>query len=328
MENFLDIHVQAFNNMGGVHRELVYDNLKQAVKRFVGKNVKEATDDLIKISMYYGFKYRFCNVASGNEKGHVERGIEFVRRKAFSHKPSFATLKEANEHLQKELVKINSRKRNWLQNQSPLDILKQEAPYLIPLKPSYDTSRRTEARVNKYSVITIDQNKYSVPDYLVGKFVNTKIFTDIIEIYYKDNKIAEHERSYKNHHWNIDINHFIYTLKRKPGALHSSLGRKQLCPELQEIYQEHYINNPKDFIGLLELIKEKDLKSVIDAIDELIKMEKKLVSNDNIKNIIFKIPSDKTHPKSHDISIQNASIKQIATLNEMFNLTSAGGYKN
>ena len=31
--------------------------------------------------------------------------------------------------------------------------------------------RRTESRVNKYSVINIDQNKYSVPDYLVGKFV-------------------------------------------------------------------------------------------------------------------------------------------------------------
>lgn len=71
MENFLDIHVQAFNTIGGVHRELVYDNLKQAVRRFVGKNEKEATEDLIKMSLYYGFRYRFCNVASGNEKGHV-----------------------------------------------------------------------------------------------------------------------------------------------------------------------------------------------------------------------------------------------------------------
>jgi len=56
MENFLDIHVKAFNKIGGVHREVVYDNMKQAVKRFVGRNEKEATEDLIKISLYYGFR--------------------------------------------------------------------------------------------------------------------------------------------------------------------------------------------------------------------------------------------------------------------------------
>ncbi len=172
MENFLDVHVRAFNNIGGVHRELVYDNLKQAVRKFVGRNEKEATEDLIKISLYYGFKYRFCNVARGNEKGHVEKGIEFVRRKAFSSRTDFDTVKEANAYLKEKLLELNSKKRNWLQNQSPIDILKQEMPYLIPLKPSYDASRRVEARVNKYSVVNIDQNKYSVPDYLVGKFVN------------------------------------------------------------------------------------------------------------------------------------------------------------
>ena len=42
MENFLDVHVQAFNKIGGIHRELVYDNMKQAVKKFVGRNEKEA----------------------------------------------------------------------------------------------------------------------------------------------------------------------------------------------------------------------------------------------------------------------------------------------
>ncbi|WP_213974713.1 helix-turn-helix domain-containing protein [Tepidanaerobacter acetatoxydans] len=31
MENFLDVHVKAFNKIGGIHREVVYDNMKQAV---------------------------------------------------------------------------------------------------------------------------------------------------------------------------------------------------------------------------------------------------------------------------------------------------------
>ena len=39
---------------------------------------------------------------------------------------------------------------------------------------------------------------------------------------------------------------------------------------------------------LLELIKEKDLESVVAAIAEL-KIKKELVTTDNIKNIIFKL---------------------------------------
>ncbi len=328
MENFLDVHVKAFNKIGGIHREVVYDNMKQAVKRFVGRSEKEATDDLIKISLYYGFRYRFCNIASGNEKGHVERGVEFIRRKAFSIKTDFESLEEANKHLQEKLDKLNCKKRNWLQNQSPADILNQEMKYLLPLKPSYDTSRRVEARVNKYSVINIDQNKYSVPDYLVGKFVKAKIYPETIEIFFKEAKIAEHKRSYQSHDWTVDINHFVHTLKKKPGALHSSVGRHQLSPELQEVYNKYYINNPKDFIVLLELIKEKDLKSVLKAIEELSKIKKELVNTDNIKNIIFKLPREETPLNIKDTSIQKKSLEQISSLNAMFNLKSMGGYEN
>lgn len=328
MENFLDIHVNAFNEIGGVHREIVYDNMKQAVKRFVGRNEKEATEDLVKLSLYYGFRYRFCNVASGNEKGHVERGIEFVRRKAFSSKMDFESIEEANQHLEKRLFKLNSKERNWLEDRNPIDVLNDEMDYLIPLKPSYDTARRIEARVNKYSVINIDQNKYSVPDFLVGKFVIAKIYPENIEIYYRDKLIATHLRSYSSHHWTVDINHFIHTLKKKPGALHSSVGRHQLSPELQQIYNKYYIKDPKDFIVLLELIKEKDLESVLKAVKELENIKKEMVNTDNIRNIVFRAPTMGKTLENKDTSIQKASLEQISILNDLFNLKSVGGYKN
>ena len=57
-------------------------------------------------------------------------------------------------------------------------------------------------------------------------------------------------------------------------------------------------------------------------------IRKELVTNDNIKNIIFKLSANDTPPKAYDVSIHNASMKQIAILSEMFNLKSAGGYKN
>jgi len=116
--------------------------------------------------------------------------------------------------------------------------------------------------------------------------------------------------------------------KKKPGALHSSADKHQLSPELQEVYHKYYTNNPKDFIVLLELIKEKDLESVLDAIKELEKIKIEMVNTDNIKNIVFKSPTMDNPLGSKDLSIQKASLEQISILNEMFKLNSVGGYEN
>lgn len=69
MESFLDSHVKFFNRIGGIHKTLVYDNMKVAVAKFVSRTEKKPTEDLLKLSIYYGFKYRFCNTRCGNEKG-------------------------------------------------------------------------------------------------------------------------------------------------------------------------------------------------------------------------------------------------------------------
>lgn len=81
---FQQAHVLFFEHIGGVYRTLVYDNMKVAVKRFAGPSEKEATHGLVSLATYYQFAFRFCNVRRGNEKGHVERSVEYVRRKAFA----------------------------------------------------------------------------------------------------------------------------------------------------------------------------------------------------------------------------------------------------
>lgn len=70
MENFLHLHTEFFSHVGGVYRQTIYDNLRTAVARFVGKNEKEPTDDLLKLSIYYNFRFRFCNASQAHEKGN------------------------------------------------------------------------------------------------------------------------------------------------------------------------------------------------------------------------------------------------------------------
>jgi transposase len=67
---FMDSHVKYFELIGGVYKEVVYDNMKNVVTKFIGRNEKELNEDLIKMSIYYGFDINVTNCYSGNEKGN------------------------------------------------------------------------------------------------------------------------------------------------------------------------------------------------------------------------------------------------------------------
>jgi transposase len=64
---FLDSHVRFFAMVKGSYREVVYDNMKNVVKRFIGKNEKELNPDLVAMSTYYGFSLNVTNCFSGND---------------------------------------------------------------------------------------------------------------------------------------------------------------------------------------------------------------------------------------------------------------------
>ncbi|RKD31185.1 Mu transposase domain-containing protein [Thermohalobacter berrensis] len=67
--------------------------------------------------------------------------------------------------------------------------------YLLAIKLDYDIARTKELRVNKYSVIDIEQNKYSVLEDLVGKFTFVKIYPEKIKVYYDNKLVATYKRS-------------------------------------------------------------------------------------------------------------------------------------
>lgn len=282
---FKESHASFFEHIGNVYRTVVYDNMKVAVKRFVGPSEKEPTEALLKLSIYYGFRFRFCNARSGNEKGHVERSVEYVRRKAFAFKDRFNSLEEANEYLQSICNNLNLKVQPYNQGKNALEILNIEKEYMLPKMPMFDAARIEEPRVDKYSTIAIDTCHYSVPDRFVGKIILVKIYSSKILCYCDGNKIAEHERLYGFCEWSIKLEHFIRTLKKKPGALASSTAMQQADPRLQHIYNTHYIKKEKEFVELLFVINEKSMEEVIAAIEILKKVSPLDISTEKIKSI-------------------------------------------
>lgn len=110
LECFLDGHVRAFRFFGGSARTNAYDNLKTAVT-FVGPSQERRLNDLfIALRSHYLFDSRFCNVASGHEKGRVENLVKLAQRDFLAGAPSFRDLDELNAYLEECCVKDLERK--------------------------------------------------------------------------------------------------------------------------------------------------------------------------------------------------------------------------
>jgi len=281
-ESFLDTHANFFEEIGGVYEEVVYDNTRVTIARFVGRSEKEPTEELLKLSIYYGFAFRFCNTYRANEKGHVERSVEYVRRKVFSKKDNFESLDAARLYLKDELKILNLKSQILLDGKNAAEMLNIERGHLFLKPPRYDSARVFESRVNKYSCITVNECCYSVPDDLVGEFVFTKVYPDKIICYHDKLQVSEHKRLYGNHEWSVNINHFIKTLKLKPGALKRSTAFSQIAPRLKSVYDKYFIGSEKNFIELLELSGKIGLEKIEAAILELEKINPGSVSLDKI----------------------------------------------
>ncbi|MDR1673845.1 MAG: hypothetical protein LBR54_00110 [Oscillospiraceae bacterium] len=104
---FKDSHVKFFEMMGGGYVEIVYGNMRNAVKKFIGKNEKELNDELIKMSLYYGFKIDVINCFKANEKGSVEKSVDAIRNEVFAGNWKFNSLDDAQEFLYSRLLKLN-----------------------------------------------------------------------------------------------------------------------------------------------------------------------------------------------------------------------------
>lgn len=65
---------------------------------------------------------------------------------------------------------------------------------MLPYKDKLKLTNIKSVKVNKYSFVRIDNNYYSVPEYLVGKEVTAKVYYDDIIIYSNLHHVCEHKK--------------------------------------------------------------------------------------------------------------------------------------
>ncbi|WP_456278796.1 IS21 family transposase [Bacillus sp. AK128] len=327
MECFQEAHVLFFKETDGVYKTMVYDNMRVAVKRFVGTE-KEPTDGLLKLSIYYGFDYRFCNVRRGNEKGHVERSVEVIRRKAFAFRDTFETLEEANQYLYQVCERLNQKPQPSNQNQTAKQSLILEQELFLPLPHPFDAARVQDVRVDKYSTVVIDQSHYSVPDHLVEQKVTVKIYSNRVLCFYEGNKIADHVRLTGCHEWRLQLEHYLETIKKKPGALAGSTALQQADEKLKNIYKTYYISREREFVELIQYLKgESSVSEIEQCIEELRRINPVHVTTDKIKVLCAKNKTklSSSLPISKESKeINDQAIAHLKKYDELFQIETLG----
>ena len=279
---FMESHRDFFSEVGGVPRTMVYDNMRVAVKGFVG--VKEPTPALLRMADYYGFSFLFCNARAGWEKGHVEKSVGYVRSRAFDLDTEFGDFLSAQRHLADVCAELN-REEASPSTAGKGKCLADDIGALLPSPGQIGCFEMRECLVDKLSTVCVGGSHYSVPDRLVGLRVSVRLYSMRIAVYHGGACVAEHERSWDKGRWILDIGHYLDTLERKSGAIGGSCALRQMPKEMRNLYDRHFRDSGKDFVSLLRFASQNGFShdDILSACRELRRRGVRRLSADQVR---------------------------------------------
>lgn len=226
---FLEAHVAAFGWFGGVFGVIRYDNLKAAVTKVLRGRRRVESDRFIGLRSHYLFESSFClpGQEGAHEKGGVEGEVGRFRRRHLVPVPEVQSVAELNELLVAGFVKDLGRTiRGRAETVGQALAAESELLRALPAE-AFDAREQTTPRVDSKALVTVRQNRYSVPVALVGRKVLVKIGAREVQVFHEHRQVACHERLHGNYGVAARLDHYLELLARKPGALRGSLALRQ-----------------------------------------------------------------------------------------------------
>ena len=295
---FMDSHVQFIEMMGGAHREIVYDNMRNVVTKFIGTNDKELNEDIVKMSAYYGFEINVTNCFKANEKGGVEKSVDVLRNQMFAENWKFNSLDDAREYAYSRLLKLNEN-----------SLLEEEKRHLKPYRPPLELAAISNPKVNPSSMVSVDTVSYSVPEHLVGQTVVVKKYHDEIRVYANYIEVCRHKRIFGFGKMQVDIYHYLNSLYKKPGAVKNSVALKQI-PRLKAIFDTHYVSKPKQFIEEFMANKHLDIDEIIAYFEDRVSARGEFIAISVVKPVSSVVTKTRAFIANYSTLINNGEPSQ------------------
>ncbi len=217
-ETFQGAHVAAFAFFGGVPTKIAYDNSKIAVSKILGRE-RELTREFLRLESHHLFSHRFCRVARGNEKGHVEGIVGYGRRNFLVPVPSFNTWADANAYLEHRCSEDLYRRVRGATGTKAALLQTDKAAMLGLPGVAFEPRRVVKTRANSLSLVRFDRNDYSVPTAFAHHEVTAIGGIEEVKIVEGTKLVACHPRCWDKEQIRFDPVHYLALLERKPGAL-------------------------------------------------------------------------------------------------------------
>jgi len=234
LESFLRGHVLAFEAFGGVPRALLYDNLKSVVLERIGDHVR-FHPRLLECAGHYHFAPKPCAPYRGNEKGKVERTIQYLRHSFFAAR-RFRSVEDLNAQLAEWIVRTAHARAVPGDPTKRLvgDALIEEQKRLLPLpEHPFESDVVRGVRSGKTPYVRFDLNDYSIPHELVRKPLTIIASDSRVRISDGTGTVhADHPRSWDRGQVVEDERH-VRELARQKRHAHELRGRDRLraaCP--------------------------------------------------------------------------------------------------
>lgn len=185
--------LQAVLFMQGSCARCVIDNTSVVLAGGAGADAVFAPE-MVAFAATLGFSFMAHRVQDPNRKGRIERPFLYVQTN-FLPGRLFADFGELNAQALRWCVEVANAKPKRDLGQSPEEAYQQELAHLrsLPavLPPVYEVLDRV---VDLYGFVSVDTNRYSVPERLVGKTVTVYKHYDQIEIHHRGAPVAAHPR--------------------------------------------------------------------------------------------------------------------------------------
>lgn len=293
-QSLLDAHIQGFSFFGGVFPILIYDNLTTAVQKILRGKKRVLQESFDKFRGYYNFTPRFCNRGQGHEKGGVEALVGYSRRNYMVPVPEADSLEDLNRKLFKDCLLYGDH-RIAGREQTVNELYETESKHLLPLPDiTFSNLNTSSGKVDKYSTVIVDKNRYSVPTSYAYLKVNVVLHVDRVDVFYGSRKIALHRRIYSNNKWSLLPEHYLKLIQQRPQAFESARPIRQwrsswpICLERlldRFCHKQGQTSGIKDFISVLILYKDHDAGDIESAVETALKSN--TGSSEAVKHILL-----------------------------------------
>jgi transposase len=299
-EMLFDAHTRSFAALGGVARRGIYDNMKTAVDKVKKGKGRTVNARFAVMCAHYLFDADFCNVASGWEKGVVEKNVQDSRRRIWIDAQSrkWGSFEELNAWLGARCRALWSEIRHPEYKQfSVAEMLEQERTELMPMPTAFDGYVERSAKVSSTCLVVVARNRYSVPCELAGHSVSTRLYPSRVEIASEDAIVASHARVADRGHICYDWQHYIALVQRKPGALRNGAPFADMPTPLLRLRQGlmRHDGGDKTMAQVLNCVSGHGLEAVLVAVELVI--ESGALSTEHVLNVLARLnatPSPQT----------------------------------